>query len=75
MRVGGFRPFQPVQPELPAEPDFANWINSEDLWDYKTNSFKRQKPPRRGQPRIKGKQTQVQGSTMAGASASHTRKL
>jgi hypothetical protein len=74
MRVRGFHPFQPIQPELPVELAFADWIDSDDLWDYEKDGFKRQKPPRRGKLPPRRKPTQAQSST-AGASASHTRKL
>ena len=50
MRVRGFHPFQPVQPDIPNLDmlRFADWIDTEDLWDYEKNTFKRQRPLREG---------------------------
>jgi len=74
MRVRGFHPFQPIEPELPVQQTFADWIDSDDLWDDKKLGFKRQKPPPSGKPPTERKRTQAKRST-TGASASQTRKL
>ena len=70
MRVRSFHPFQPIQPEI----YFADWIDSDDLWDYKENVFKLEKPlacrlggARKNDPKHSG--------TTAGVNSSRTPKL
>jgi len=66
MRVRAFHPFQPIQLDLPDCLYFADWVDSEGLWDYEKDGFKRQKPLfEEGRPHKKQKESDVQDATGA----------
>ena len=77
MRVRGFHPFEPIEPTMPDEVTWQDWISSEDVFDSASGSFKRDRPP--GSPNNKTssqQQSQCQPTTMsAGGASSSLRPL
>jgi len=45
MRVRGFHPFQPLDPAMPNDSPWQDWISSDGVFDNVSGSFKRDSPP------------------------------
>jgi hypothetical protein len=45
MRVRGFHPFQPIEPAMPDDAPWQDWILSDSVLDNATGPFKRVSPP------------------------------
>jgi hypothetical protein len=45
MRVRGFHPFQPIDPTIPDNIPWQDWILSDHVFDNTSDSFKRDRPP------------------------------
>jgi len=48
MRVRGFHPFQPIEPAMPDDSPWQDWILSHSVFDNASGSFKRDSPPDNG---------------------------
>jgi hypothetical protein len=46
MRVRGFHPFAPLNPSIPNNIAWQDWILSDGVFNNVTHSFERQRPPR-----------------------------
>ncbi|KAI0251666.1 hypothetical protein BJV78DRAFT_1275273 [Lactifluus subvellereus] len=70
MRVRGFHPFEPIEPTMPNEVPWQDWIYSDCVFDSMSGSFKRDRP--RGNP---SNDTSLQQQPHAGEASSGGRKL
>jgi hypothetical protein len=48
MRVRGFHPFEPIEPAMPDDGPWQDWILSDGVFDNVSGSFKRDSPPVNG---------------------------
>ncbi|KXN91128.1 hypothetical protein AN958_02905 [Leucoagaricus sp. SymC.cos] len=80
MRVRGFHPFEPIEPDMPDDGPWQDWITSDGVFDNVSDSFKRDSPPDNGDNNNNNSfstqsQPQHQPTTSTGGASSGKRKV